>query len=78
MADWVAEYLRGDLLFNVREIQAESQADAEFIAWECYQQLAKYITITVFKIIAAENNTALSERRDAAPKGKRQNLRRAA
>ena len=54
MHNWVAEYTREHLLFNVLEIRAASKADAEHQAWQGFMHLADCLTVAVYKIAASE------------------------
>lgn len=54
MDQWVAEYTRGSLLFNVTTFRAVSKVDAECLAWRGYMHLADCLTVTVFKIATPE------------------------
>lgn len=72
MDEWVAEYSRDRMLFNVITLFARSQEDAVHLAWQNYMQLADCIRIDVYKIATPEcNPTSLSERRDVASEKRR-------
>lgn len=69
---WVAEYSRDRLLFNVREIKADSKVDAECQAWDGYLHLADCLTVTVYKIVMQEILILpLSERKNLAGEKRR-------
>jgi hypothetical protein len=80
MHNWVAEYTRGQHLFNIQEFKAVSKEDAECMAWDGYMHLADCLTVTVRKLMTAEQNqTSLVERKGlATEKRKGQGFKRMA
>lgn len=72
MGEWVAEYTRGQFLFNVQAFFAPSKEDAQVMAWQHYMHLADCIQIDVYRLVTApQNTTALSERRELASEKRR-------
>jgi len=72
MDEWIAEYSRGRLLFNVEAFFAPSKEDAECAAWQHYMHLADCIQVEVYRLVTApQNTTTLSERSNLAGEKKR-------